>query len=109
MYEIIREDEGRAIGIRTDSPLSAADARTLGAYLDDAINDHGSIRLLIERTDSAPGAGASLPVAQHDAVARVAVVGAPEAGLADGFGAAEVEYFDAGHLTEAWSWVRGKL
>lgn len=120
MYEIIREDAGRAIGIRASGTLTGDDLQTLSAYLDDAIREHGSIRILFEMDDfhgwTPEGAVRDLhfDLTHNDKVECVAMVGEAAweetlTALMKPFAHAEVQYFDTTHLTEAWSWVRGKV
>lgn len=120
MYEIIREDEGRAVGIRARGQLTGDDLDELSAYLDRQIEEHGTISMLFEMDDfegweaDAFFKDLKFDITHNADVERVAMVGDEAweqwmARLMEIFAHAEVQFYNRTHLAEAWAWVRGKV
>jgi hypothetical protein len=120
MYEIVSEHDGKVVGITVRDRLTKENLEAVVAFLEDRVQQHGSISLLFEMEGllgrDAPQVLRELEMdfPSHRNVERVAIVGDETwekwmDRLEGFFVGAEVEFYTVAHLAEAWSWVTGKV
>lgn len=117
MIERMAESEGRVIGFRASGSITEGDYKTLSQQVQAAIDDAGSVALLID-LQGFEGEGPSawdddlaFGRAYRHQIERMAIVGDHRwqellAKLAAPFYAHESKYFDVADREAAWAWLR---
>jgi SpoIIAA-like len=121
MVEILDQTAGKLIGLKISGKLLHEDYRKFVPMLEKLIEEHGSIRCLIEMTDlhgielRALWDEVKFDVRHARQIERCAVVGdraweAWTTNLARPiFFKAEIRYFDASERDKAWEWIKAGL
>ena len=120
MLQIVNEPDRNAVSITVAGAPSGQEQDQLKALLNEQFAAGGPLHLLFDLdatpTEEADGLWPALldGLTGRDGVGRVAVVGdemweRTGDALETRFPNAEVQFFRTPHLTQAWSWVRGKV
>jgi hypothetical protein len=108
--------DGNVLGFNVSGEVTKADYEVLTPAVAAAIDQHGTVRLLLDLTDfhwekvSAWGADLRFGRQYHDKIDRMAIVGDKRweqhlASLASPWYAQDAKYFD--NDTDAWAWLDG--
>ena len=119
MFEILPESTGDSIGFKVSGKLTAEDYDVLLPKLDEAINAHGKINLLMVFSDfdgwddlDAAKADYKLGTHQYRQVEKAAFVGEKKwqgwmIKILDPFTRHTKErFFEGDQLEDAWSWIK---
>jgi len=114
VIETIDRSEGKVLGFRVVGDVTKEDYAVLGPAVQAAVDEYGSIHLILDMTDfkweKAEAWGADLHFGHeyHNRIEKMALVGHQSWGkylakLAEPFYATEIEWFT--DEAAAWSWV----
>lgn len=116
MIETMEQSKDNVLGFRAVGDITKEDYSTLGPAVSAAVDEYGTVRLLIDLTDfkkekaEAWGSDLGFGKQYHDKIERMALVGDQSWGphvakIAQPFYAQSVEWFDTDD--DAWTWVEG--
>lgn len=116
MLNWIKRDIKNTLGVSLSGEISAEDVRVLSACLEEMIEKHGKVRLLIEfREVDHIKAGALWEDLKFDArhyrdIGRLAIVGDSKwqkwlTSLAVPFASDDARFFHAAQISDAWEWL----
>lgn len=114
MIEMLPSSHDTRLGYRVEGDVTASDYEVLTPAVRNAVEEHGSVRLLLDMTDfrweKAEAWGADLRFGEqfHDSVERMAIVGHHTwerwlARLAEPFYAQQSRFFTT--QDQAWEWI----
>ena len=121
MVEVLDQSSGKLIGLKVSGKLLHEDYQTFVPMLEKLIEEHGSVRCLIEMTDlhgiepRALWDEIQFDVHHARQIERCAVVGDRtwEAWMTrlsrPIFFNAEIRYFDVSEKDKAWEWIKGGM
>lgn len=119
MHEILDRSRKSVIGIRISGTLTSDDIQSLRPYLEQKVQEHGQVRLLILMDDwhgwdslVSLWEDLKMDLSLNRHVSRIAMVGdriweKAVSGITGLFAHGDVQYFDRRRLEHAWSWIDG--
>jgi hypothetical protein len=118
MYELLPQTKNDVLGVRVSGTVTGDDYERFRPVLDEAVRQHGTVRLLIWMDDfdgwgdlDAAWEDLKLDASHYTDVGRPAMVGderwqAWVTKATDLLAPGDVRYMDEADLAEAWAWVR---
>jgi len=119
MVDVLDRSRNGVIGIRISGKLTSGDVQSLRPFLEEKVDRHEQIRLLILMDDwhgwnglSALWDDLKMDLSLNRHVTRIAMVGGRiwvkvVSGVTGVFADGDVRYFDRRRLEHAWSWIDG--
>jgi hypothetical protein len=120
MIEQLPESSGKVLAFKMSGKLHDEDYKTFVPLVDNAIAEHGKVRMLAVFEDfhgwdlHAMWDDVKFATTHCTKIERIALVGERKweawmAKVCKPFTMAKIDYFDVAHIDDAWKWVREGL
>lgn len=117
MFEVMKESEGKVIGVKMSGTVHKGDYAELAPKLEALAKQYGDVRMLCDmgdfKTEAADAWIADLKFGRefHDKMSKMAIVGDKRweswiTKLAAPLYAKEARYFHVADMSAAWTWVK---